>query len=390
MERPARILFGLYIIRHPSSTAGEAVGNFLYDHFRFEQHQDAIGPEGMSIVYRTSPGKINWNESGVTAVVVLMDECMRDDPEWLEYAVRIMRQAESTGLLSRCFPVMLQPMECPVPDMVQQALPWHRWPGGTEERKQRLACDLMHEFSRMLWHRTGEFRAQKNPDSEPTLEDYLATRVQVFLSHTKHDQDGEALAQSMRSWLDQNSHLSSFFDTHDIPPGTSFRKVLLKEIDNSAVMVLHTDSYSSRGWCRREVIEAKRRRVPMIVVNCLRDRDPHSVPYMGNTPVIRMSPDRAEERFRALTQCLLEEVFRTYLWRYRVGRYRVSHPDVLFLSRAPELLSLASLGAAMHGKGDAEIVYPNAPMSVDEARLFTEIAPQVRPLTLNAWLEKTS
>lgn len=390
MERPARILFGFYILRHPSSAAGEAVGNFLYDHFRFEQHQDAIGPEGMSIVYRTSPGNINWSESGVTAVVVLMDDCMRDDPEWLEYAGRIMRQAESTGLHSRCFPVMLQPVESPVPDMVQQSLPWHRWPGGAEERKQRLACDLMHEFSRMLRHRTGEIHAQKNPDTEPTLKDYLETRVKVFLSHTKHDQDGEALARSLRSWLAQHSHLSSFFDTLDIPPGMPFREVVLEEIDDSAVVALHTDSYSSRDWCRREVIEAKRRRVPMIVVDCLRDRDHHSIPYMGNTPVIRMSPDRAEERFRALTQFLLEEVFRTYLWRYRVGRYRVSHPNVLFLSRTPELLSLAPLGAAMRSESGIEIVYPNAPMSVDEVRLFTEIAPQVRPLTLNAWLEKTS
>lgn len=390
MERPARILFGLYIIRHPASAAGADVGDFLYDHFRFEQHQDVIGSGGLSVVYRTSLEKINWDEAGGTAAVVLMDKCMRDDPEWLEYAERIMRQAESTGLLTRCFPVMLQPMEHPVPDMVQQALLWHRWPGETEDRKQRLACDLLHEFSRMLRHRISEFSGQSNPGSKPTPKDYLATRIKVFLSHTKHDQDGEALALGMRSWLSQHSHLSSFFDMFDIPPGMPFWDVLLEEIDSSAVMVLHTDSYSSRDGCRREVIEAKRRRVPMIVVNCLRDRDPHSIPYMGNTPVIRMSPGRAEDRFRALIQCLLEEVFRTYLWRYRIGKYCVSHPDVLFLSRTPELLSLASLGAAMNSGGDTEIVYPNAPMSVDERHLFAEIAPQVRPLTLNAWLEKTS
>ena len=35
-------------------------------------------------------------------------------------------------------------------------------------------------------------------------------------------------------------------------------------------------------------------------------------------------------------------------------------------------------------------MYPNAPMSIDEIRLFSEIAPRVRPLMLNAWLERAS
>ena len=381
-------LFALCIVRHPDSVAGEDAGNFLYGHFRFEQHQDVVGPGGLSVVYPDSLEKINRSEAGVTAVVVFMDECMRDDPEWLEYAVRVMRRAESAGPLARCFPVMLQAVEHSVPDMAQQALLWHRWPGGAEDKKQRLVCDLMHEFSCMLRRRLGAFSARNGPDSGPKSANYSETKIKVFLSHAKHDQDGEALAQSIRSWLAQHSHLASFFDTYDIPPGAPFQEALLQEIDNSAVMVLHTDSYSSRESCQWEVIEAKLRRVPMIVVNCLRDRDPRSIPYMGNVPVIRMSPDRAEKRFRALIQCLLEEVFRTYLWRCRIGQYCVSHPDVLFLSRTPELLSLASLGVAMHGEGDAEIVYPNDPMSVDEIRLFSEIAPRVRPLMLNAWLEK--
>ena len=390
MEYFAAPLFTLYIIRHPFSAAGRDVGNFLYDHFRFEQHQDVVGSGGLSVVYRDLSGKINWNEAGVTAVVVLMDECMRDDSEWLEYVGRIMRQAESAGLLARCFPVMLQAVERSVPDMTQQSLPWYRWSGETEDRKRRLACDLMHEFSCMLRHRLGVFSARNSHDPETESKNYLETKIKVFLSHTKHDQDGEVLARSIRSWLARHSHLASFFDTQDIPPGMPFREVLLKEIDNSAVMVLHTDSYSSREWCRREVIEAKRRGVPMIVVDCLRDRDPHSIPYMGNTPVIRMSPDRAEDRFRALIQCLLEEVFRTYLWRCRIGQYSASHPDVLFFSRAPELLSLALLGAASRSEGGAEIVYPNTAMSIDEVCLFSEIAPQVNPLMLDEWLEKIS
>ena len=50
--------------------------------------------------------------------------------------------------------------------------------------------------------------------------------------------------------------------------------------------------------------------------------------------------------------------------------------------------TFASLAVAMHSRGGAGIVYPNAPMSVDEVRLFAEIAPRVFPLTLGEWLRR--
>jgi hypothetical protein len=50
-----------------------------------------------------------------------------------------------------------------------------------------------------------------------------------------------------------------------------FQKVLLKQVRLSAVVAIHTDSYSSREWCRREIVEAKRWNVPLVVANCLAD-----------------------------------------------------------------------------------------------------------------------
>ena len=142
----------------------------------------------------------------------------------------------------------------------------------------------------------------------------------MFLSHTKRDDDGETVARGIRDWLHENIALSSFFDVFDIPAGLSFREVLLQQVEASAVVAVHTDAYSSREWCRREVIEAKRRHVPMIVVDCLRDLDQRSMPYMGNVPVVRMSPDR-QNRIDTVMGCLLDEIFRTYLTQ--VAPYRV-------------------------------------------------------------------
>ena len=150
-------------------------------------------------------------------------------------------------------------------------------------------------------------------------------------------------------------------------------------------MALHTDSYSSREWCRREIIEAKRRAAPLIVVDCLREGDRRSIPYMGNAPIVRMNPGE-RNRLGAVIECLLEEVFRTYLWRCRVERFREKHPGVLFTARPPELIALAALPASKN-ETDPAIVYPEPPLGTDEARLFETVAPKVRVWTLTEWLE---
>ena len=124
----------------------------------------------------------------------------------------------------------------------------------------------------------------------------------------------------------------------------------------------------------------------MIVVDCLRDVDQRSIPYMDNVPVVRMGADQ-QDRIRTVIGCLLDEVFRTCLWRCRVEPFREAYSNVLFTARPPELISLATLPAHENEAGSA-IVYPEPPLGTDEARLFSEIAPNVRTLTLTEWMEE--
>ena len=152
------------------------------------------------------------------------------------------------------------------------------------------------------------------------------------------------------------------------------------------MVAVHTDTYSSREWCRREVIEAKRRCAPMVVVDCVRDVDPRSIAYLGNVPVVRMEPDDAE-RIAAVVGRLLDEVFRTWLWRCRVGPHVADSPGVLFTARPPELIALAALSVVAEG-ASRTIVYPEPLLGADDERLFSEIAPTVRLLTLERWLEE--
>ena len=265
-------------------------------------------------------------------------------------------------------------------EVVQQALRWDRWSTLDTAPARRLTSDLTHEFCRMLRHRLD--RLGSTVGEEAPLKRYLE-KIQVFLSHSKHDDSGESVALSIRDWIHTHSQLGSFLDVYDIPPGLPFGEVVLHQIGAGAVVAVHTDSYSSREWCRREVIEAKRRLVPMIVVDCLQDADPRGMAYLGNVPVVRMEPSRTD-RIAAIASCLLDEVFRTWLWLCRVRPYLSDFPEVLFTARPPELIALAAVPPC----SAPTIVYPEPLLSADEERLFRKISSGVRLQTLTDWLEE--
>jgi len=210
-------------------------------------------------------------------------------------------------------------------------------------------------------------------------------KIRVFISHSKHDDDGESVGNAIRDWIHDHSPLASFFDIYDIPPGLSFEHVLLHRSETSVLLAIHTDTYSSREWCRREVIKAKRCLVPMVVVDCVQDVDPRGIPYLGNVPIIRMRP-RQTDRIGIVAGRLLDEVFRNWLWLSRVRPYLARSPETLFSARPPELITLA---APPHdGKDEIRtIVYPAPLLGTDEQQLFKKIAPGVSLQTLPDWLE---
>ena len=339
----------------------------------------------MSVLFRstktrglTTPLSIAWDDGGVTAVVVLIDNWLASDPVWAQYVQRLEDEAETRGLDARMIPIT---MDTGVSDngLNVHALRWCHWMGSEDERNQRLLRELTSEFIRMLRHHLGEMQ---NPDAPDALENYLKN-VRVFLSHSKHDEHGKPVAKAVREWLYDNSSLSSFFDVRDIPAGLPFADVLDHSIRIGVLLAIYTDSYSSRPWCRHEVIEAKRHGAPMLVVDCLQTVDERALPYLGNVPVIRMDPDR-RDRIDEIAGLLLDEVFKDFLWQCRVERFRHSHPQITFMTRPPEMISLLALP---HNNGERErtIVYPDPPLSVEEARLLCDVVCDLRLHSLTQW-----
>ena len=389
MEPMTRPLFALYVMWHPSYPGGREIADRLRMHFGRDLHM-AIGEwRGVSVLERSAPVPgastplpIDWDDAEFTAVVVLTEATLVDDHAWVAYVGDTARTAHKRGIPSALFPVTMERRGLEL-RIEQQALRWDRWDVRDADRIQRLTSDLTHEFCRMLRQRIDMLQGVGG--GEAAFGRYLE-KIRVFISHSKHDGDGESVGRSIRDWIHTHSPLDSFFDVYDIPPGLSFGDVLLHQIGAGAVVAVHTDSYSSREWCRREIIEAKRRLVPMVVVDCVRDVDPRGMAYLGNVSIVRMEPDRTD-RIATVAGWLLDEVFRTWLWLCRVGRHLTDSPGVVFTARPPELIALSAL-PPHDGESAPTIVYPEPLLSADEERLFREVAPGVRVRTLTDWLEE--
>ena len=376
--------FALYVVWRPGYVEGERIAAHLRQHFGTDRYRNIVGGVGVTVLFRNTsapddatPLPIDWSESETTAVVVLVDNALANDAAWTRYIRDLAGEAEEKGFGTRVFPVALEPGSLDV-GLDIQALRWDRWTGSELKREQRLLRELTYEFSRMLRH-----RLEQHADDKDDLQRYLQN-IQVFLSHSKHDDHGKVVAEAVRDWLHDNSALSSFLDVHDIPAGLPFSSVIDDSIQDGAMVTIYTDSYSSREWCRHEVMEAKRRNVPMVVVDCLQTVDERVFPYLGNVPSIRMHPDR-RDRIDQIASLLLDELFKDFLWRQRIEGFRDSHPQVVFTARPPELILLSNL---MDNAGDGErtLVYPGPPLGWEETRVFADIVPGVRLCTLADWL----
>ncbi|HEV7252130.1 MAG TPA: toll/interleukin-1 receptor domain-containing protein [Mesorhizobium sp.] len=388
MTLPTRPFLVVYIVWHPVFEAGRPVAEALYDHFRRKLFENVAGGTGLSVIYRSvppadaaAPLPINFDEGETAAVVVLFDEAFAADDAYMVWLKETAARAEVKGLGTRVFPVAID-AALTRSGMVEQAVRWDKWDGIDEAaRTRRLISSLTYQFARML--RSYLERLRHPADEDEALERYLK-KVQVFLSHSKRDGDGERIAKVIRQALFDGDGLLSFFDVHDIAPGLPFDKVILNQVRVSAVVAIHTDSFSSREWCRREIIEAKRASVPLVIANCLADLDERGFPYMGNVPLVRMDPARAD-RIDDVIGRLLDEVLKDFLWRCRVELVRgAAGVRVRFLPRPPELISLAGLDRA--AEGHTILVYPDPPLGAEEQRLFEEIAPEVRLRSLTEWV----
>ena len=360
----ARVILSVFAVWHPKSSFTRSLAENLFRDLCADPDIPARRGLGIPVWFRTSnsagtvPREIRFGTAERTVVFVLADDTMVADANWRRYVEALVDKKGETDVVvpvaitrTRNLPPKLGSLQA----IALSRLPQVSWP-------VTLLTQAMHDLCRCL-----------DPD---------AAKVRVFLSHAK--QDGVDITGAVRRYLHETAMLDDFFDAADIPDGARFAEVLMRNSGALPVLLaVQTDTYASREWCRLEVLEAKRRRVPIVVLTAVKEGEARSFPYMGNVPVVRWRNRTSLPRVAA---ALLREVLRNRYFPRRVEalfKYHGLPPQSEISTYPPELLTalLRRADAAEAGGHLRQLVYPDPPLGTEEVRLIHEFDPDIDPVT---------
>ena len=370
----------LHVVWHPSCNESSVAASRLIEHFTRERY--SIEDMGVSIFEWSNlsqdsrvSGLLDLGANEAVVVIVLISDQIQQDRNWSNYVTELSDKClsgDNRHSRGRLFPVAVNPGTLST-NLGVQALRWCDWNLDSDGRSRRLVREVTYETSRML--RTLLVNV-------PHL-DSQTEKVQVFLSHSKHDDVGLKVAQQIRNWIFNDVQLSVFLDVTDVPPGLPSDDVLENSVRQSAVLIVYSDSYSSREWCMREVLVAKESWRPIVIADCIEDLDERAFPYLGNVPLVRLC-SKEPHGIERIVGRLLDEVLKDFLWQFRTAAFRQNYPNVMFARCEPELLTL--LNTTKNFPNKSALVYPGPPLSLRELGLLDSVGLTVQ--SLSEWMSK--
>ncbi len=206
------------------------------------------------------------------------------------------------------------------------------------------------------------------------------TALKLFLSHAKTGSTGLNLAEKLKRFID-NSTMNRFFDATDIAPAYKFNEEILNNIKDSTLIAIHSDPYSSRYWCQKEIMFAKENERPIIAVDLLEEFEDRRFPYASNIPGVHICADKDIgdfDLYRILSAALLETIHFFYAKKVLCEYQKTGliSKDATIVARPPELSDIKKVLK----EKIKEIVYPEPPVYEEESFLFKELDVEVKTL----------
>lgn len=245
----------------------------------------------------------------------------------------------------------------------------------------KYAFDIGHDLSDKQFIRLKSFSIQDNwKEFKTRLFDNIIrfilgrelTKLKIFISHSKKDENkiGLKCAIKFRDHIRSKTKLDSFFDGSDILDGQDFENQIRNNVagELSLLVILNSNTYSEREWCQKEVLLAKKNKIPTIAVSLLDGEVKRSFPYISNIPYIRFNDNWDD---------VLILILRTALDQYSQAQYlaniheEMDEPDrntFQTLPFSPEAYSYVYEELA------SNIIYPEPPLTKDELDILKKIA----------------
>ncbi|MGI2106935.1 hypothetical protein ACRN9A_17540 [Shewanella frigidimarina] len=232
--------------------------------------------------------------------------------------------------------------------------------------KENLLLSISHELYRLGLNE--EFN---------TLELGAESSVKLFLSHAKDNGVGVGIANQLKSFID-NTSLNNFFDTTDIAPGYLFNEEIKGHIAESTLIAIHSDTYSNRYWCQKEVQYTKELLRPMIAVDSVELYEDRKFPLSSNIPSIRVSATLDRDDLLKIVTFALLETIRFFYSKKLLNCYKNNNwfsSESVILTRPPEISDLCKFETiTTNNDGVSNIfIYPEPPVYKEELAPFEHL-----------------
>lgn len=382
----------IVVVWHPGDTEGADIAQTLLDHFRGTAFSGLIG--GAVEVYIRSVSSTD-DPAGVprplpciepmpyavpspalTAVVLVagveLTLSVQLRGPWHGYveALAAARQASPTtvGIFSVCTTENVFDGTV-LGDLVGGVLDVAHGSFGTDAFEETMCRDLAQGI------------AQMGADD--------VERVTVFVSHTKRlstveEATASSLVPLVRDVI-STTRLGEFFDSHDLQPNEDWAPALIAAASSGALLAVRTDLYSSRAWCQREVLTAKRVGMPVVILDALTAGEERGSFVMDHVPRSPGRQEAAEWRrddvVRVLGQ-LVDECLKRVLWRKQEEIAEIAGLPVDVDWWAPHAPEPATFAAWLEGRdelatereGPIVVLHPDPPLGPDELDVLHQIA----------------
>lgn len=378
----------IYIVWHPDSLICENIAQNLYNTFCRDYKNPLSRGLGIPVYFRfkkledNKPLKIDYNNAEKNAVILLIDDEYFLDDFYKEYTTEIVRQIDNNN---RVFPISLfdkaYNIGCGLSNIqfingtkfIDEKLDLLT-KEGINKCIKKIKTELLHDCARLLMN--------FHPTYKDEEKDRIGSPVKLFLSHAKYD--GEITTIKFKQFIENNLKLDVFFDTVDVANGYDFAEQFTSAISHSALVVFHTDEYSNREWCRREVLIAKKFKSPIVVAHNIKEGENRAFPYLGNMPTTVLSEEN-EVGFYKIVYLTLYQVLNN-LYQYRLlSNYRdliQPRTEMKIITSPPELFNFVDIKEYQRGiDKKLTILYPDPPLGIEELSILNEVDPEVEFIT---------
>ncbi len=353
------------IFWHNSDTYMHDLGNLCYNFFlRNDQNplDRHLGIQTYMFPYIPEVSDLNLEHAQNSANILLVDNHMKLSSEWKKFAKILKDEIVMTKTGNhQIFPVAIHSNGIRFSKELAVRHYLRLFDIAESRKENYFLINIAHSICGMLYHKVLPKSNQGVPNSP----------VKLFLSHAK--KDGKIIAEKLWKHILNIPNVDSFFDANDIADGYSFEAQINQHVGQSILVVIHTDIYSTREWCRKEVIIAKKKNVPVIVVNQFNKGELRSFPYIGNVPHIKYTEGCNDDNseMKSFDYIVLEAMREVLKIRYNslkmdemLSTFGVNVKKSL--NYPPELLTLTQLMDTKKGL----ILYPDPPLGLEELEIL--------------------